>query len=43
MLEVAKALLEPQAAEAERLEGGYAHYRRVVDALEGAWEPPAAA
>jgi L-xylulokinase len=35
--------LEPQAAEAERLEGGYAHYRRVVDALEGAWEPPAAA
>lgn len=30
--------LEPDADAHERLDGKYAHYRKVIDALEGAWE-----
>lgn len=32
--------LEPRPESHERLEAKYAHYRQVVDALEGAWEAP---
>ena len=32
-------LVPDDGEEREHLESGYEHYRRVVDALEGAWEP----
>ncbi len=31
--------LEPDAGAHERLKEKYAHYRKVIDALEGSWEP----
>lgn len=35
--------LEPHAEARERLDAGYDHYMRVIEALEGAWEPMRAA
>lgn len=34
-----KETLRPDDGERERLDAAYGHYRRVIQALEGAWEP----
>jgi L-xylulokinase len=36
-------LMPDDGEERERLDTGYEHYRRVIDALEGAWDPRGAA